>query len=32
VCALVAGIWAIGASWLDSDLSGIWCRPPRRRF
>jgi hypothetical protein len=31
VTALVAGAWAIGASWLDSDLSGIWCRPPRRR-
>lgn len=32
VCALVAGVWATGASWLDSDLSGIWCRPPRRRL
>jgi hypothetical protein len=28
--ALVGGVWAIGVSWLDSDLSGVWCRPPRR--
>ncbi|MEX2198316.1 MAG: hypothetical protein WD886_05860 [Burkholderiales bacterium] len=32
LCALIAGTWAIGASWLDSDLSGVWCRQPRRRF
>jgi hypothetical protein len=32
LCALIAGAWAVGASWLDSDLSGVWCRPPRRRF
>lgn len=30
VCALVGGVWAIGVSWLDPDLSGVWCRPPRR--
>lgn len=29
VCALVGGVWAIAVSWLDRDLSGIWCRPPR---
>jgi len=28
--AIIAGIWAIAVSWLDSDLSGVWCRPPRR--
>jgi hypothetical protein len=28
--ALVAGVWAIAVSWLDADLTGIWCRPPRR--
>jgi hypothetical protein len=28
--ALVGGVWAIGVSWLDSDLSGVWCRSPRR--
>lgn len=27
--ATVAGIWAIAVSWLDPDLSGVWCRPPR---
>lgn len=32
VCALVAGVWATAVSWLDSDLSGIWCRQPRRRL
>ncbi len=30
VCAIVAGIWAVAVSWLDPDLSGVWCRPPRR--
>jgi len=30
ITALIGGLWAIGASWLDSDLSGVWCRPPRR--
>ena len=30
VTALVGGVWAIGVSWLDPDLSGVWCRPPRR--
>ena len=29
-CATLAGIWAIGVSWLERDLSGVWCRPPRR--
>jgi len=27
--ALIGGVWAIAVSWLDSDLSGVWCRPPR---
>lgn len=30
ITALVAGVWAIGVSWLERDLSGVWCRPPRR--
>lgn len=30
VTVLVGGVWAIGVSWLDSDLSGVWCRSPRR--
>jgi|CXWL01.1.fsa_nt_gi hypothetical protein len=29
-CAAIAGVWAIAVSWLDPDLSGVWCRPPRR--
>jgi hypothetical protein len=29
VTALIGGVWAIGVSWLDVDLSGVWCRPPR---
>ena len=29
VCALLAGLWAVAVSWLDPDLSGVWCRPPR---
>jgi len=29
--ALVGGVWAVGVSWLDADLSGVWCRPPRAR-
>lgn len=29
VTALVAGVWAIAVSWLDPDLSGVWCSPPR---
>jgi hypothetical protein len=28
--AVVGGVWAIGVSWLDPDLSGVWCRSPRR--
>ena len=30
ISALVAGGWAIAVSWLDPDLSGVWCRPPRQ--
>lgn len=30
ITALIGGVWAIAVSWLDSDLSGVWCRPPRR--
>ena len=30
ITALIGGIWAIVVSWTDSDLSGVWCRPPRR--
>jgi hypothetical protein len=30
ITAWIGGAWAIGVSWLDSDLSGVWCRPPRR--
>jgi len=30
VTAWIAGVWAIAVSWLDPDLSGVWCRPPRR--
>ncbi len=30
VTAIVGGVWAIAVSWLDPDLSGVWCRPPRR--
>jgi hypothetical protein len=26
----IAGAWALAVSWLDPDLSGVWCRPPRR--
>lgn len=28
-CALIAGVWAIAVSWLDPDLSDVWCRPAR---
>ncbi|MCP5153090.1 MAG: hypothetical protein H6983_02920 [Ectothiorhodospiraceae bacterium] len=31
LAALVAGLWAVAVSWLDPDLSGVWCRQPRRR-
>jgi hypothetical protein len=27
---LIAGIAAFAVSWLVSDLSNVWCRPPRR--
>jgi hypothetical protein len=27
---LVAGVAAFSVSWLVSDLSNVWCRPPRR--
>ena len=30
--ATFIGVLAIGCSWLARDLSGIWCRPPRRRW
>ena len=30
LAALVAGVWAIAASWLYRDLSNVWCRPPSR--
>ena len=30
VTTLVAGVWAIAVSWLEPDLSGVWCRPPRQ--
>lgn len=26
---LIASVLAIGVTWLVSDLSNIWCRPPR---
>ena len=29
LAAFVGGVWAIGVSWLDSDLGGVWCKPPR---
>ena len=28
----IAGISAAAVSWLVSDLSNIWCSPPRRFF
>lgn len=30
VTLMFAGICAVSVSWLVSDLSNIWCRPPRR--
>ena len=27
-----AGVVAVAVSWLVSDLSNIWCTPPRRFF
>jgi len=30
ITALIGGAWAVAVSWLDSDLTGVWCRPPRR--
>jgi hypothetical protein len=27
---VIAGITAFSVSWLVSDLSNVWCRPPRR--
>lgn len=27
---MFAGVCAVAVSWLVSDLSNIWCRPPRR--
>ena len=29
-CAILAGLFALGLTWLVEDLSNIWCRPPRR--
>jgi len=29
ITAGVGGVWAIAVSWLDGDLSGVWCRSPR---
>jgi hypothetical protein len=29
---LIAGVSALSVSWLVSDLSNIWCRPPKRFF
>jgi hypothetical protein len=26
---VIASVLAIGVTWLVSDLSNIWCRPPR---
>jgi hypothetical protein len=28
--ASVGGVWAVAVSWLDPDLTGVWCRPPRQ--
>lgn len=30
VTVIIAGIWAVAVSWLDSDLTNVWCRPPKR--
>lgn len=30
ITALIGGVWAVAVSWLDPDLSGVWCRPPRQ--
>ena len=30
VTTSIAGAWAIAVSWFDADLSGVWCRPPRK--
>jgi hypothetical protein len=32
VTFLIAGVAAVSVSWLVSDLSNIWCRPPPRVF
>lgn len=32
VTFLIAGVAAVSVSWLVSDLSNIWCRPPPRFF
>ena len=29
ITALIGGAWAIAVSWLDRDVSGVWCPPPR---
>jgi drug/metabolite transporter (DMT)-like permease len=28
----IAGVSAVAVSWLVSDLSNIWCKPPSRFF
>ncbi len=30
VTFVIAGVSAVAVSWLVSDLSNIWCRPPPR--
>ena len=30
VTSFIGGVWAVLVSWLDGDLSGVWCRQPRR--
>lgn len=30
VTFMIAGVCAVGVSWLVRDLSNIWCPPPRR--
>lgn len=29
IASVIAGLWALIVSWFDSDLSGVWCKPPR---
>ncbi len=32
VTFVIAGVSAVAVSWLVSDLSNIWCKPPARIF